>query len=67
MRALRIACAVLVVACLAACGNDNVEVTSFARDLVENHTREDNQPTEVEATPFSDSEDANAFPASFFL
>ena len=67
MRAFPIACALVLVACLGACGNDNLELTTFAKDLVENHTRDDTQPTDIEATPFSDSENANAFSASFFL
>jgi hypothetical protein len=68
MTLLRIALALLCATWLSGCSNDNpaAELTRFASDLVENHTRDDNEPAEIEARPFSDSEDPNAFSASFF-
>jgi len=74
----RIVCALVCAAWLSACGNDKagndqpqpqpttVELTAFARDLVENQTRDDSKPAEIEGTTFTDAEDANAFATAFF-
>ena len=69
MRIPRNACALACALWLSGCGNDlaaSSELTAFARDLVESQTREDNQPEEIAGTSFSESEDPNAFAASFF-
>lgn len=67
MNVLRIACALVCAAWLSGCGNDQaVQLTAFARDLVENQTRDDGEPAEIEGKSFSDAEDPNAFSASFF-
>ena len=63
----RIAIALLCAACLSACGNDQVaQLTAFARDLVDNHTTDEEQPAEIEGLSLSDSEDPNAFSPAFF-
>ena len=75
----RIACALICAAWLSGCGNDKggndpvqpveptaVELTAFARDLVENQTRDDAEPAEIEGKSFIDAEDANAFSPAFF-
>jgi len=63
----RIAYALLCATWLSACGNDQaMQLTAFAKDLVENHTSVDGQPAEIEGTAFSDSEDPNAFLPAFF-
>jgi hypothetical protein len=44
----------------------NVELTQFARTLVEQDTNDTAKPRELGGITFVDSEDANAFPESFF-
>ena len=72
----RIGCVLACALWLSGCGNDMasspdmasppLELTAFAKDLVENHTGEDNEPAEIAGKSFSDSEDPNPFAASFF-
>jgi hypothetical protein len=43
-----------------------LELTTFVRQLIENETADNNFPTTIDDKSFVDSEDANAFPPSFF-
>ncbi|MBF5043782.1 hypothetical protein FGE12_15400 [Aggregicoccus sp. 17bor-14] len=47
-------------------GATSVELTHFARTLVEQDTSDTAKPREIGGTTFVDSEDANAFTDSFF-
>ncbi|WP_394826535.1 hypothetical protein [Pendulispora albinea] len=43
-----------------------LELTAFARQLIETETKENNRPAATEDKAFVDSMDPNAFPPSFF-
>lgn len=47
-------------------GPTDTEFTTFVKNLITNETRDNNLPTETENKTFTDKEDPNAFPASFF-
>ena len=47
-------------------GGQDTEFTTFVKGLIVNETRDDNQPTPTENRTFTDKEDPNAFPPSFF-
>ncbi|MGQ0503944.1 MAG: hypothetical protein ACT4TC_01340 [Myxococcaceae bacterium] len=47
-------------------GMSELEITDFAKDLILNHTADNNLPETTEDKTFKDSESSSGFPSSFF-
>jgi len=47
-------------------GSNSIEFATFARNLVESETKNENLPTPTENRTFTDKEDPSAFPPAFF-